>query len=117
MMSGRSESYIPIFVINRRNPIAVTCVGMTSIAMINVNAAFFILKSYAYRPYAVSDEKYVHRAAEHDDTIRLLRIPRNIGKLPSFATFFKFSRKYDPGIAEKPFCRSAWERVEFTIRI
>ena len=45
MISGRSESYIPIFVIRRRNPIAVTCVGMTRIAMINVNAAFFALKS------------------------------------------------------------------------
>ena len=41
----RQESYIPIFVIKRRKPIAVTCVGITSIAMINVNAAFFNLKS------------------------------------------------------------------------
>ena len=50
MISGSRESYIPMFVIKRRNPIAVTCVGMTRIAMINVNAAFFNLKSYAYRP-------------------------------------------------------------------
>ncbi len=47
---GSRESYIPIFVINLRNPIAVTCVGITRIAMIKVNAAFFNLKSYAYRP-------------------------------------------------------------------
>ena len=45
MMSGNRESYIPIFVINRRKPIAVTCVGITRIAMINVNATFFTLKS------------------------------------------------------------------------
>ena len=106
-MSGRSESYIPIFVISRRNPIAVTCVGITRIAIINVNAAFFALKSYAYSPYAVNAEKYVHRAAELPDTIRLLMIHLNIGKLPSLATFFRFSRKYVPGIAENPFCRSA----------
>ncbi len=48
---------MPIFVISRKKPIAVTCVGMTRIAMINVNAIFFNLKSYAYNPYAVSDEK------------------------------------------------------------
>ena len=29
MISGSKESYIPIFVISRKNPIAVTCVGMT----------------------------------------------------------------------------------------
>ena len=45
MISGSKESYIPIFVISRKNPIAVTCVGITRIAIIKVKAAFFILKS------------------------------------------------------------------------
>ena len=92
-----------MFVIKRKNPIAVTCVGITRIAMTNVNAAFFNLKSYTYKPYAVNEEKYVHNAAEHVDTTTLFKIPRNIGKLPSFATFFKFCRKYFPGNAENPF--------------
>ncbi len=38
---------MPMPVIKRRNPIAVTCVGITRIAIINVKAAFFNLKSYA----------------------------------------------------------------------
>ena len=45
MISGSKESYIPIFVISRKNPIAVTCVGITRIAIIKVKATFFILKS------------------------------------------------------------------------
>ena len=45
MINGSRESYNPIFVIRRRKPIAVTCVGMTRIAMINVNATFLALKS------------------------------------------------------------------------
>ena len=45
IISGRSESYIPIFVISLRNPIAVTCVGITRIAIIKVKATFFPLKS------------------------------------------------------------------------
>ncbi len=36
---------MPIFVIRRRNPIAVTCVGMTRIIIIKVNATFLSLKS------------------------------------------------------------------------
>ena len=50
MINGRRESYIPILVINLRNPIAVTCVGITRIAIINVNAIFLPLKLYAYNP-------------------------------------------------------------------
>ncbi len=45
MISGRRESYNPIFVTRRRNPIAVTCVGITRIAMINVKATFLALNS------------------------------------------------------------------------
>ncbi len=44
MISGRRESYNPIFVTRRRNPIAVTCVGITRIAMINVKATFLAFK-------------------------------------------------------------------------
>ena len=93
MISGSRESYIPMLVINRRKPIAVTCVGMTRIAIIKVKAIFFNLKSYAYRPYAVNAEKYVQIAAEHPETIKLFKIPLNMGKVPSFATFFKFSNR------------------------
>ena len=57
MISGHNVSYSPIFVTKRWNPIAVTCVGITRIAIINVNAAFLALNWYAYRPYAVNDEK------------------------------------------------------------
>jgi hypothetical protein len=45
MIRGSSESSMPMPVINRRKPIAVTCVGMTRIAIIKVKAAFFNLKS------------------------------------------------------------------------
>ena len=55
----------------------------------------------------VNAEKYVHNAAEQPDTIKLLIIPRTIGKVPSFATFLKFVKKWLPGSAENPFCRSA----------
>ena len=79
--------------INRRNPIAVTCVGITRIAIINVNATFFSLKLYAYRPYAVNAEKYVQIAAEQPETIRLFKIPLNIGKVPSLATLDRFFNK------------------------
>ena len=44
-IKGSSVSYIPMFVINLTKPIVVTCVGMTRIAMINVKATFFSLKS------------------------------------------------------------------------
>ena len=44
-INGSRESYIPMFVTNFRNPIAVTCVGITRIAIINVNATFFALDS------------------------------------------------------------------------
>ena len=44
MISGQRVSYIPILVMRRRKPIAVTCVGMTRIIMMNVNAAFLSLK-------------------------------------------------------------------------
>ena len=49
-------------------------------------------------PYAVREEKYVHNAAEHPDTTTLLRIPLNIGKLPSFATLLRLSIKCLPGM-------------------
>lgn len=96
MIIGNKVSYIPILVINRRNPIAVTCVGITKMAMIKVKAAFLNLKSYAYRPYAVSAEKYVQIAALLPDTIRLFKIPRSIGNVPSFATFIKFAKEPFP---------------------
>ena len=117
MIRGSKESYIPILVIKRKKPIAVTCVGITRIAIIKVNATFFSLKSYTYRPYAVRDEKYVHSAAQHVDTITLLKIPLTIGKVPSFATFFKFVSRYFPGRKENPFCRSAWDLVALMISI
>ena len=44
IISGSRESYIPILVISRKKPMAVTCVGITKIAIIKVNAAFFSLK-------------------------------------------------------------------------
>jgi hypothetical protein len=68
-------------------------------------------------PYAVREEKYVHNAAEHPDTITLLMIPLNIGKLPSFATLLRLSRKCLPGMIEKPFCSSACECVALISRI
>ncbi len=117
IIRGSSESYIPILVTRRKNPIAVTCVGITRIAIIKVNAIFFNLKSYAYSPYAVSAEKYVQIAAEQPETIRLFKIPLSIGKVPSFATLIKFFIKWLPGSAENPFCKSACERVELTINI
>ena len=52
-ISGAHESYIPIFVTSLKNPIAVTCVGITSIAIIKVNATFFNLKLYAVKKQSV----------------------------------------------------------------
>ena len=56
-------------------------------------------------------------AAQQPETIRLLIMPRSIGKVPSFATARKFSIKCVLGSAEKPFCNSAWERVELMSRM
>ena len=117
IIRGSKESYIPILVIKRKNPIAVTCVGITRIAIIKVKATFLTLKSYTNSPYAVKDEKYVHIAAEHPDTIRLFTIPLIIGNVPSFATFIKFFIKYVPGSAENPFCSSECEWVALINRI
>ena len=95
---------IPIFVMTLMNPIADTCVGITRISIMNMNAGFLSLKSYAYSPYAVSAEKYVASTAQHEDTIRLFFIPESTGSLASWMTLLKFFEKELPGRKENPAC-------------
>ena len=45
MISGSKESYIPIFVISRKNTNAVNSVGITRIDIKKLKDAYYILKS------------------------------------------------------------------------